>query len=204
MRGGIMGGTFNPPHDGHLLVATTAMRRLRLDAIWWVVTPGNPLKSNGDLPPLSDRMEACRRLATHPRMHITGFEAELGASYTAITLGFLARRHPSVRFVWLMGADNLASFHRWQNWRGIARLMPIAVVDRPTWRLKASAARAARALARYRISESRAVMLLSPTKVGQNKLRRRKSASWVLMSTRLSEASSTALRRRYAGQLRQI
>lgn len=180
LRIGVMGGSFNPPHEGHRIVATTAMKRLGLDAVWWLVTPGNPLKSNGRLPSLSARMAACRKLASHPRMHVTGFEAELGASYTAVTLAFLRRRHPGVRFVWLMGADNLAGFHRWQDWRSIARTMPIAVVDRPSWRLEAMASRTAHAMGRLRISEARARCLRSP--------------GWVMLSTRLSEASSTAIR----------
>jgi nicotinate-nucleotide adenylyltransferase len=185
-RIGVMGGSFNPPHEGHQIVAETAMKRLGLDQVWWLVTPGNPLKSNGDLASLERRMAACRQFARHPRMHVTAFEAELGAPYTAVTMAFLQQRYPTVRFVWLMGADNLASFHRWQSWRRIAQLMPIVVVDRPQWRFRAFASPAAGALSRLRVPEARAGTL-------PGNLHRR---GWTLLSTRLSNASSTAMRAR--------
>lgn len=184
LKVGVMGGSFNPPHEGHRVVAETALRRLGLDQLWWLVTPGNPLKDNGNLRPLDDRMAACRALARHPRMHVTAFEAELQARYTAVTLAFLETRHPGVRFVWVMGADNLAGFHRWQSWRGIGQGLPIAVVDRPHWRLRAIASPAARALGRLQVPEVQA-----GTVAGRR-------AGWTLLSTRLSDASSTAIRAR--------
>ncbi len=182
-RVGIMGGTFNPPHEGHVIVAKTALRRLGLDQLWWGVTPGNPLKSNSTLPSLSARMAACRALAHDPRMKVTGFESELGSPFTAVTLGFLRWRYPAVHFVWVMGADNLATFDSWQNWRGIAETMPIAVVDRPDWRFAALASPAAQALARARIPEAEAAALpaLRPP-------------AWTFLTTRLSKLSSTELR----------
>lgn len=184
-RVGLMGGTFNPPHEGHAICARTALRRLRLDQLWWMVTPGNPLKAGEGLPSLQARMAASRRLATDPAMKVTGFEAGLGSpyTYTYATVRFLTQRYPGVHFVWVMGADNLASFHRWQHWRDIARLVPIAIVDRPGWRLKALASPAAGLLARDRIPESAAARLPLMT-----------PPAWALLSTRLSEASSTALR----------
>jgi nicotinate-nucleotide adenylyltransferase len=188
-RIGVMGGSFNPPHEGHAIVAATALKRLGLDQLWWLVTPGNPLKSNGSLAPLADRMAACRALARGPRMHITAFEAELATPYTAATLAFLKRRHPTVTFIWVMGADNLAGFHRWQDWRGIARTLPIAVVDRPGWRLRALASPAALTLRANRQPEARAATL-----------GRRGTTGWTLLSTRLSSASSTELRNRSARQ----
>lgn len=207
MRVGVMGGTFNPPHEGHLMVARTALKRLRLDALWWLVTPGNPLKSNGGLPPVDVRMAACRALARDRRMKVTAFERELGARYTAITLGFLRRRHPSVRFFWVMGADNLASFHRWQNWRGIARSMPLVVVDRPGWRFKAVASPAARAMSRRRWREHHALGLsnfIRPKRAKAADVGAFRASSahgagqgWVLLSTRLSPESSTVLRQSY-------
>ena len=187
-RVGVMGGSFNPPHEGHAMVAATALKRLDLDQVWWLVTPGNPLKSNGNLAPLAERMAACRRLARDPRMHVTAFEAQLKTPYTAATLAFLQRRYPSVTFIWVMGADNLATFHRWQQWREIAKHMPIAVVDRPGWRLKALASIAARAMAQKRVSEARARSLAGTRRTG-----------WTFLSTRLSEASSTHLRARRGG-----
>jgi nicotinate-nucleotide adenylyltransferase len=145
-RIGVMGGSFNPPHKGHLVVAEAALKRLRLDQLWWVVTPGNPLKSSSELSSLEDRIQRSLLLARHPRMRVTGFESMLGSAYTAETLSYLTKRYPSLNFVWVMGADNLASFDRWQQWRSIANMMPIAVVDRPGWRLKALASPAAHAL----------------------------------------------------------
>ena len=187
-RIGIMGGTFNPPHAGHAIVAETAVKRLQLDQLWWVVTPGNPLKTNGGLPPLKQRMSAARKFAHGPRMKVTGFEAELGTPYTAATLAFLSRRYPGVRFVWVMGADNLASFDRWQHWRQIAATMPIAIVDRPGWRLKALAGPAAAALVKNRVPETRAAQLpdMQPP-------------AWTFLTSRLSRLSSTALRANLAG-----
>ena len=154
-RVGVMGGTFNPPHDGHRIAAEAAVKRLGLDQLWWLVTPGNPLKVHGGLPPLAGRMDLVRTFAHGPKMKITGFERELGTPYTAATLAYLKRRHPGVRFVWIMGADNLASFDRWQHWRHIAETMPIAVVDRPGWRHAGSVVARRLALARYRLPESR-------------------------------------------------
>lgn len=182
-RIGLMGGTFNPPHEGHAVCALTAIRRLGLDQLWWMVTPGNPLKSGAALPPLEDRMAASRRLVRDARIKVTGFEAELGSSYTYETVLYLTRRLPGVRFVWVMGADNLAGFHRWQRWQGIAGLVPIAVVDRPGWRMTALASPAAARLARFRVPERAAKRLpdMAPP-------------AWTFLSTRLSEASSTALR----------
>jgi nicotinate-nucleotide adenylyltransferase len=182
-RIGIMGGTFNPPHDGHRIAAEAALKRLNLDQVWWLITPGNPLKSLDGLSSLEGRMKLVEVFARGPRMKVTGFERELGTRYTAGTLSFLQRRFPAVRFVWIMGADNLASFDRWQHWRQIARTMPIAVVDRPGWRLAGLASPAAQALKRYRLPESEAASLAL-----------RKPPVWMLLTIRLSGLSSTALR----------
>jgi nicotinate-nucleotide adenylyltransferase len=190
-RIGIMGGTFNPPHAGHALISRTALRRLRLDQLWWVVTPGNPLKASNGLPDIEIRMNESRLLARDRRMRVTGFEQNLGTPFTAATLAFLKRRSPGVHFVWIMGADNLAQFHRWQDWRGIARMMPIAVVDRPGWRLKALASPAAHALARAYRPESRSA-----------RLPLMRPPCWTLLTGPLSRLSSTELRRA-AAQVRQ-
>jgi len=131
MRIGLFGGTFNPPHAGHALVCAIALRRLRLDALWLMVSPGNPLKSPRGLPPLGERMAAARAMIRDPRVKISGFEAELGARYSYQTVDYLLRACPGANFVWIMGADNLAGFFRWRRWRDIARKMPILVIDRP-------------------------------------------------------------------------
>lgn len=183
-RIGVMGGTFNPPHDGHALVSRTALRRLGLDQLWWVVTPGNPLKANSGLPPAEERMAWCRELAPDSHMRITSFEEELRTPYTAATIAFLVRRFPGVRFTWIMGADNLASFHRWQNWRQITRMVPIAVVDRPGWRLRALASPAAQWMRRNYRPEERAMTLADAP-----------APAWTFLTGPLSKSSSTELRK---------
>lgn len=188
MRIGLFGGTFNPPHAGHLLVSRIAFARLKLDRIWWIVTPGNPLKENSGLPPLDLRMQAARRLADHPRIDITGFEAEIGTRYTYDTIEYLTRRCPGVHFVWMMGADNLAQFHRWQRWREIANLTPIAVIDRPGSTLKAAHSRAGHFLSRYRYSENEGPLLAAGPKPG-----------FIFLHGPRSDLSSTELRRAGAG-----
>ena len=159
MRVGLLGGSFNPPHEGHALVTRLALTRLGLNRVWWLVTPGNPLKSPSELAALQERVEAARRLVAGPRVAVTDLEAQIGARYTYDTLAWLACRAPGVRFVWLMGADNLRQFHRWRHWRAIADLAPIAVVDRPGSTLRAMASPAAIALARWRMPERDALRL---------------------------------------------
>ena len=183
LRVGVMGGTFNPPHDGHALISGTALRRLGLDQLWWLVTPGNPLKHNNGLPSSADRMALCRELADDRHMRITAFEEDLRTPYTAATLAFLTRRFPGVRFVWIMGADNLASFHRWQQWRDIAGRVPIAVVDRPGWHLRALASPAAQWMRRSFVPEARAATLP-----------RHSAPAWSFLTGPLSKLSSTEIR----------
>jgi nicotinate-nucleotide adenylyltransferase len=153
---GLLGGSFNPPHEGHLLVSLYALKKLGLDRLWWLVTPGNPLKENNGLPDLAERMAACRALIHDSRIAVTGFEAEIGARYTRDTIAYLKRRAPTVRFVWIMGADNLRQFHRWRGWRAIADMVPIAVVDRPGSTLKARGGPAGGYLGKSRAPESAA------------------------------------------------
>ncbi|MDH6269785.1 nicotinate-nucleotide adenylyltransferase [Rhizobium sp. SG_E_25_P2] len=128
---GLFGGSFNPPHQGHQLVADIALRRLGLDQLWWMVTPGNPLKSRRVLAPLAERLALSEAMAHDPRIRVTAFEKSLNSTYTAEVLARVKARNPAVRFIWIMGADNLRDFHRWQNWRKIAMTFPIAVIDRP-------------------------------------------------------------------------
>lgn len=183
VRIGLYGGSFNPPHAGHLHVSRMALTRLRLDRVWWLVTPGNPLKEFAGLLPLAERLAAARALARHPRIAVTGFEAGIGARYTLDSLEYLTVRAPDVRFVWIMGADNLAQFSRWLGWRRIAEIMPFAVIDRPGWTLKATHSQAAQALARFRIDETDAALLpdLAPP-------------AWAFLHGPRSPLSSTVLR----------
>lgn len=155
-RIGLLGGTFNPPHEGHLVISLYALKRLRLDRVWWLVTPGNPLKRNDALPGLAERMAAARAITRDPRLAVTGFEAETGARFTADTIDFLRRRAPGVHFVWIMGADNLRQFHLWRRWRRVAERVPIAVVDRPGSTLRALSGHAGGYLAKFRVAEKQA------------------------------------------------
>ncbi len=181
MRIGLLGGSFDPAHAAHRGISLTAVKRLRLDAVWWLVSPGNPLKAAPQ--PIENRIAAAQVLAHHPRILATDIEARLGTVYTIDTIRRLRRRWPATRFVWIMGADNLGGFHRWKNWRALFRTIPIAVIDRPGYRLKAQGSRAVIAFAKYRIDEAdaAALALLPPP-------------AWTILSSRLSALSSTALR----------
>ena len=185
MRIGLFGGSFNPPHEGHLLVSKIALKRLQLDRIWWLVTPGNPLKDVNGLPEQAARITMAKALARHPSIEVTGFEKDIGTRYTSDTINFLLRRCKGVNFVWLMGADNLAQFHRWQNWADIARKIPIAIIDRPgsTWRTLS--AKAAQRFVHCRLDESDARILAD---IG--------APAWIFLHGPRSFASSTALRER--------
>ncbi|MDB5577930.1 MAG: nicotinic acid mononucleotide adenylyltransferase [Bradyrhizobium sp.] len=183
MRIGLLGGSFNPPHTAHRAISLFAIKRLKLDRVWWLVTPGNPLKENGALNDLDARAEAARKMADDPRIDISCLESVIGTRYTVDTVSYLRRRASGLRFVWIMGADNLAQFHRWQNWRRIASEMPIAVIDRPPQSFRALAAPAAQALARYRLPENQAVRLAD-----------QRAPAWVFLTGMKLNLSSTGLR----------
>jgi len=151
---GLFGGSFNPPHDGHRAASLLALRRFRLDRVWWLVSPGNPLKDTRELPPIDVRRAAAAACARDPRIVVTDLEAVIGARYTYQTILYLKARCPGVHFVWMMGADNLARFQDWKHWRTIAANVPIAIIDRPGSTLSATHAPAALALGRYRYDET--------------------------------------------------
>ncbi|MBF0335509.1 MAG: nicotinate-nicotinamide nucleotide adenylyltransferase, partial [Alphaproteobacteria bacterium] len=143
-RIGILGGSFNPAHDGHRHISLLALARLRLDEVWWLVSPQNPLKTVAGMAPFAQRLAGARRVARHPRIRVTGIEAALGTRFTADTLAVLRRRFPRARFVWLMGEDNLLQIPRWERWLSIFRGVPIAVFARGSFTLKVLGGRAAR------------------------------------------------------------
>lgn len=183
MRIGLYGGSFNPAHEGHRHVAVTALQRLGLDRIWCLVTPGNPLKDVSDLPELASRIKHTASVMDHPRIDITGVEAKAGTSYTAKTLEWLQRRTPGVNFVWIMGADNLMQFHKWQDWQQIMASTPVAIVDRPGYSLAPLYATAAQAFAHARIADNRARALAGMS-----------CPVWTFLYGPRSHLSSTALR----------
>ena len=148
---GLLGGSFNPAHRGHRRISLFAMAALGLDEVWWLVSPGNPLKPAKGMAPLAARVRSARAQARRAPIRVTAIERQLGTRYTLDTLRALERRYPKRRFVWLMGSDNLAQFHRWKDWRGIARTMPIAVIARPGYDHDAFASPAMAWLRRYRL-----------------------------------------------------
>ena len=188
-RIGLLGGSFNPAHAGHRAISTTALRRLRLDAVWWLVAPQNPLKSGTDTAPLRTRLTAAEAIARHPRIVVSALEETLGTVYTVDTVAALARRFPRVRFVWLMGADNLVQISHWRRWPQIFATVAVAIFDRPTYSLRALAAPAARRFARQRIGEPSAARLAE-----------RQPPAWVFIRHRLNAQSSTRIRRATANK----
>ena len=149
---GLLGGSFNPAHGGHRRVTLFALAALGLDEAWWLVSPGNPLKPKAGMAPLAARIKSARRQARRAPIRVTAIERQFGSAYTIDTLRALRRRWPGRRFLWLMGSDNLAQFHRWKDWRGIARQMPIAVIERPGYHRLALASPAMAWLRKYRMS----------------------------------------------------
>jgi nicotinate-nucleotide adenylyltransferase len=183
MRIGLLGGSFNPAHAGHLHIARTALRRLRLDQVWLMVSPGNPLKQGGDMASPAARLASARAIADGRHIVATGIESRLGTRYTMDTLRGLRTRFPRARFVWLMGADNLDQLPRWRGWMGIAQAMPFAVLPRPTYNHRALAGRAARRLGRWR-RDARAAGSLPDLP----------APAWTFLVAPQHAASATALR----------
>lgn len=180
---GLLGGSFDPPHQGHVHITLEALRRFRLDRVIWLVSPGNPLKTHGPAP-LEDRMAACRAIMRHPRVVISDFERLAGTRHTARTLELLQQAFPGVRFTWLMGADNLAQLHRWEDWRQIMERMPVGVLARPGSRMAAQGSMAADVYAHARLPEREASRLaLTPP------------PAWCFVNVPMVDLSSTELRR---------
>ena len=183
-RIGLFGGSFNPAHEGHRLVALECLKRLELDAVWLLVSPGNPLKDHAELAPLEERVAQVVKVMDDPRLKVTAFEQARGFTYTFETLSYLVGARDDLHFVWIMGSDSLASFDRWQHWQEIAALAPLAVYARPGTTLTAVRSKAARALAAARLPEAAAPMLAD-----------RAPPAWVYLRGVMSPASSTAIRK---------
>jgi nicotinate-nucleotide adenylyltransferase len=183
MQVGLFGGSFNPPHAGHALVAEIALRRLNLDQLWWIVTPGNPLKSTRELAPLAERIRLSEAVAKDPRIKVTAFEAANRVRYTADTLALVRSKNPGVDFVWIMGADSLRDFHRWQRWRQIMLTFPIAVIDRPGATLSFLSSVATKTFDYARVDERDAPLLA-----------RMRAPAWTFIHGPRSSLSSTAIR----------
>ncbi len=181
-RIGLLGGSFDPAHEGHAHITREALRRLNLDRVWWLVSPGNPLKAQGPAP-MPQRLARAREVMEHPRVTITDIEARIGTRYTAQTLERLLALYPGVHFVWLMGADNLAGFHRWDRWAEIMHMVPVAVFARPGARARARRSRAALRFAGSRVKPSQA-----------GALARMAPPAWVFLNTPMRDISSSRLR----------
>ncbi len=184
-RIGLLGGSFNPAHEGHRHISLEAMRRLGLDEMWWLVSPQNPLKEAAGMAPLDARLASAKAAARHPRIKPMAIEARLGTVYTVDTLAKLQRLHPDKRFIWVMGADNLAQFHRWRSWRRLAKVVPIAVMARPHYIGASLFAPAMTWLRRFRHRSTDA-----------KNWTRWKLPAIVILNIRLSPQSATAIRAR--------
>lgn len=181
---GLLGGSFDPPHVGHVHITKTALKRFGLDRVWWLVSPGNPLKANGPAP-LVDRIQAGRAIMRHPRVDVTDIETHIQTRYTADTIDRLREMYPRVNFVWLMGADNLVQFDQWENWQGIAQTVPIGVIARPGDRVSARTSKTAKVFRDYKISGKQA-----------NRLGVAHAPAWCFVNAPMSDMSSSAIRAR--------
>ena len=185
----MLGGSFNPAHQGHLHISTLALKRLRLDRVVWLVSPQNPLKAESGMAPFAERFASAQAVVKqHPRIVVSDFEQRIQTRYTADTLVQLTTRFSGTRFVWIMGADNLIQFDRWQRWQEIARMVPLAILARPGYMIDSSGAKAAQVLGRYRLAESDAAVLAMM-----------KPPAWVLLHGPMNHLSSTAIRAGLAG-----
>ncbi|WP_172298423.1 nicotinate-nucleotide adenylyltransferase [Pseudoruegeria sp. HB172150] len=181
---GLLGGSFDPPHEGHVRITREALRRFGLDRIWWLVSPGNPLKSQGPAP-MDRRMGAAQEMMRHPRVTVTDIEARIGTRYTAQTIAKLQHLYPGVRFVWLMGADNLATFHHWDRWQEIFETVPIGVLARPGGHVSARCSVAAERYGKFLLRGRKGRLLP-----------RKKAPCWCFLNVPMVNLSSTEIRAR--------
>ncbi len=189
-RIGLLGGSFNPAHAGHLHISRIALNRLGLDEVWWLVSPQNPLKPAAGMAPFAQRLAGARAVAQDRRIRVSAIERELDTRYTVNTLKLLKRRYPAARFVWLVGADNLQQLPKWKDWCAIFRMVPIAVFARDTYDSRALAGQAAHRFARYRLKAEAA-----------GKLAATRPPAWVFLAIRRHPASATRIRSQSAAQV---
>lgn len=182
-RIGLLGGSFNPAHEGHLHISLIALRRLELDQVWWLVSPQNPLKETSDTAPLEERIAQAEQVAGDPRIVVTGLEQDLGTQYTVDTIAALKGQAPTLRFVWLMGADNLIQLPHWKSWRQIFEQVPIAVIARPGYTIPARSSKAAQIYAKAQLDSDDAALLPG-----------RPTPAWTFIQESLHPASSTEIR----------
>ncbi len=183
LRIGLLGGSFNPAHEGHRHISLFALQRLRLDAVWWIVSPQNPLKPEEGMASFEDRFAGAEAIARHPRIYVSDFESKLGTRYTVDTLRELRRRHGRHRFVWIVGADNLIQLPRWRDWTAIFEMVPLAVFARPGYSIKSLSGAAAHRYRRHRLPDRAAAGVVD-----------RKAPAWVFLHTPLHPASATEIR----------
>lgn len=179
---GLLGGSFDPAHRGHVHITQEALKRMGLDRVWWLISPGNPLKAKGPAP-LADRMARARLVMRDPRVTVTDLESRLGTRFTAETIERLKAIYPGVRFVWLMGADNLVQFDRWNHWEDILRMVPVGVLARPGWGVAARTSRAARIFSEHGVDRGEV-------------LRHRNAPAWCFVNLPMDASSSSAIRAR--------
>ncbi len=185
LRIGLLGGSFNPAHEGHLHISQLALKYLQLDQVWWLVSPQNPLKPVAGMASLADRMESARDVTRKSRIIVTDIERTLGTQYTTDTLVALKKKFPGGRFVWLMGADNLVQIDQWHKWTSIFMTLPVAIFARPTYSIRAESAKAVRRFARYRVDRKKARQLVNM-----------KPPAWAFLKTPLNSISATEIRSR--------
>lgn len=183
LRIGLLGGSFNPAHEGHRHISLFALQRLRLDAVWWLVSPQNPLKPVEGMASIDERIASAESVARHPRIEVSDIESRMGTRYTADTLQALRRRYAKHRFVWIMGADNLIQLPRWRDWTEIVEMVPIAVFARPGYSQRSLFGAAAHRFRRNRLPDHAAAGLAD-----------RKAPAWVFLHTPLHPASATEIR----------
>ena len=189
MRIGLLGGSFNPAHDGHLFISLLALARLNLHEVWWLVSPQNPLKSNADLAAMQARIKRAKQVARHPRIRVIALEGRMGTRYTADTLLRLNDILSKSNFVWLMGADAFLDMPHWQQWQRIFHLAPVAVFGRPSYSLRVTAAKAAFRFAGDRVGEAQAGSILTKA-----------LPAWVFFRSTRHPASSTRIRQEFAAR----